>query len=113
MSMDLKSRTEQSAGIPVQCVHVPEPHLELCLKNTAKREGGRAMKCAQKSEKTNSKTAFPPFSSSMKVSMENSFQRGSLVGVTGTHLGFYSPRGIFVSVGKHLVLTLDVEQHKL
>lgn len=71
--MDLKSRTEQSAGIPVLYVHVPGPHLEFCLENTARREGVTAMKRVQKLEKTNSKAAFPSFSCNLNVSMENSF----------------------------------------
>lgn len=35
------------------------------------------------------------------------------MGVTGTQLGFYSPKRIFVSIEKHLVLRSDLEQHKL
>lgn len=65
MSMDLKSRTEQSGGFPVLGLQVPGPRLEFCLENTARGEGDKAMKCAQKLEKTNSKAAFPPFSSSL------------------------------------------------
>lgn len=41
--------------------------------NAARGEGDAAMKCAQKLENTNSKAAFPPFSSTLNVSMENSF----------------------------------------
>lgn len=73
MSMELKSRTEKSAGIPVLSVQVSGPHLEFCLENTARGEDDTAMKYAQKSEKTNSKAACPPFSFSLNVSMENSF----------------------------------------
>lgn len=71
--MDLESRTEQSAGIPVLGVQIRGPHLEFCLENTARGEGDTAIKRVQKPEKTNCKAAFPPFSSSLNVSMENSF----------------------------------------
>lgn len=73
MSMDLKSRTEQSAGIPVLGVQIPGPCLEFCLENTARQVADKAMKCVHKLENTNSKAAFPAFSSSLNVSMENSF----------------------------------------
>lgn len=73
----------------------------------------QATKCAQESENTNSKAALPPFSASLNVNMEKSFRRGSLVGVTGTQLGFCSSQRIFVSIGKHRILRLDLEQHKL
>lgn len=68
-----QSREEQSAGILVLGVQVPGPRLEFCLENTARGEGDPATKCAQKSEKTNCKAAFPPFSSTLNASMENSF----------------------------------------
>lgn len=44
------------------------------------------------------KAAVPLLSSNLNVKMENSFQRGSLVGVTRTQLGFHSPKRIFASV---------------
>lgn len=44
MSMDLKSRAEQSAGVTVPGVQVPEPCLEFCLENTSRGEGDKAMK---------------------------------------------------------------------
>lgn len=53
MSMDLKSRTEQSAGIPVLGVQVQGPCLEFCLENTARGEDDTAIKHVKKSEKTN------------------------------------------------------------
>lgn len=42
------------------------------------------------------KAVVPLLSSNLNVNVEKSFQRGSLVGVTGTQLGFHSPKRIFV-----------------
>jgi len=114
MPMDLKRRIEKSslrsAGVTMLGVQgniwsssLKMPQEERVIKPPS----------MHRNQKTQTKAAVPPFSSSLNVNMEKSFRRGSLVGATGTQLGFYSPRRIFVSIGKHLILMLDVEQHKL
>lgn len=93
----LKRRTEKSSLQESLCWGCKSPGkcLEFLFENAARGEGDQATKHQQESENTNSKNVLPPFSSSLNVKTEKSFQRGSLVGVTGTQLGFYSPQRIF------------------
>lgn len=69
--------------------------LKLLLEMVAAGEGDQATESARITTHK-LKAVVLLLSSNLNVNMEKSFQRGSLVGVTGTQPGFHSPKRIFV-----------------